>query len=71
MNSTIRRHNDVKLRHFSVTLCPDFGNDKYVILCNFSGRIMSGFEVKEEGTPDEASSPSKEAKKKARSEEKQ
>lgn len=28
-----------------VTLILIVGNDKYIILCNFSGRIMNGFEV--------------------------
>ena len=32
-------------------LCLEAGNDEYIILCNFSGGIMSGFEVKEGGSP--------------------
>ena len=26
-------------------LCLDAANDQYIILCNFSGHVMSGFEV--------------------------
>ena len=29
----------------SIKLCPEVGNDEYVIVCNFGGRRMSGFEV--------------------------
>ena len=29
----------------SIKLCPEVGNDEYIIVCNFGGRRMSGFEV--------------------------
>ena len=29
----------------SVKLCPNAGNDEYIIVCNFGSRRMSGFEV--------------------------
>ena len=29
----------------SINLNPELGNDEYIIVCNFSGRGMSGFEV--------------------------
>ena len=29
----------------SVKLCPNVGNDEYIIVCNFGSRRMSGFEV--------------------------
>ena len=46
INSTIRRHNVVKLRHCVNQVMPiDVGNDDYIILCNFAGRIRSGFEI--------------------------
>ena len=36
----------VKLRHcVNQVLSIDIGNDDYIILCNFGGRIMSGFAV--------------------------
>ena len=28
----------------SIKLCPEVGNDEYIIVCNFGGRRMSGFE---------------------------
>ena len=28
-----------------IKLCPEVGNDKYIVLCNFGGRSMSGFDV--------------------------
>ena len=30
-----------------IKLCVDVGNDKYIILCTFGSRIMSGFEGKQ------------------------
>ena len=33
----------------STKLCPEVGNDKYMVLCNFGGRSMSGFDVIEGG----------------------
>ena len=46
INSTIGRHNVVKLRHcVNQVLSVDIGNDDYIILCNFGGRIMRGFAV--------------------------
>ena len=46
INSTIRRHNVVKLRHYvNQVMLIEVGNDDYIILCNFGGRIKSGFEV--------------------------
>ena len=46
INSTIRRHNLVKLRHcVNQIMSIDVGNDDYIILCNFGGHIMRGFEV--------------------------
>ena len=29
----------------SIKLCPEAGNDEYIVLCNFVGCSMSGFEV--------------------------
>ena len=29
----------------SIKLCLEVGNDEYIIVCNFGGRRMSGFEV--------------------------
>ena len=29
----------------SIKLCPEFGNDGYIIMCNFGGRSMSGVEI--------------------------
>ena len=31
----------------SIMFCLDVGNDECIILCNFGGRIMSGFEILE------------------------
>ena len=46
INSTIRRHNLVKLRHcVNQIMSIDVGNDDYIISCNFGGRVMSGFAV--------------------------
>ena len=46
INSTIRRHNVVNLRHcVNQVMLVDIGNDDYIILCNFGGRVVSGFEV--------------------------
>ena len=28
-----------------IKLCPEVGNDKYIVLCNFGGRSKSGFDV--------------------------
>lgn len=36
----------------STKLCLDAGNNEYVILCNFGGRIISGFKVIEGGAPE-------------------
>ena len=41
----IWRHNTSDYVIVSIKLCLDFGNDDYVILCNFWCRIMSGFDV--------------------------
>ena len=36
----------VKLRHYvNQVMLIEVGNDDYIILCNFGGRIKSGFEV--------------------------
>ena len=35
----------------SIKLCPAVGNDEYIILRNFNGRSMTGFEVKNVGPP--------------------
>ena len=46
-NSTIWRHNDIKLRqyiHQSYGFT-EAGKNEYIILCYFGARIMSGFEV--------------------------
>ena len=51
----------------SIKLCPEVGNDKYIVLCNIGGRSMSGFYVIEGGGGGRASPRSQEAKK-ARSE---
>ena len=46
INSTIRRHNVVKLPHcVNQIMSIDVGNDDYIISCNFGGSIMSGFAV--------------------------
>ena len=46
INSTIRPHNVVKLRHcVNQVISIDVGNDDYIILCNVAGCIMSGFAV--------------------------
>ena len=29
----------------SIKLCAEFGNDGYIIMCNFGARSMSGFEI--------------------------
>ena len=29
----------------TIKLCPEVGNDEYIIVCNFGARGMSGFEV--------------------------
>ena len=29
----------------SIKSCPEFGNDGYIIMCNFGGRGMSGVEI--------------------------
>ena len=29
----------------SINLCPEFGNDGYIIMCNFGGRSMSCVEI--------------------------
>ena len=48
INSTIRRHNLVKLRHcVNQIMSIDVVNDDYIISCNFGGSIMSGFAVVE------------------------
>ena len=46
INSTIRRHNVVKLPHcVNQIMSIDVGNDDYIISCHFGGSIMSGFAV--------------------------
>ena len=45
LNATIRRHNDVILRHCSNNSYPEAVNDEYIVVFNFAGRRMSGFEV--------------------------
>ena len=45
LNATIRRHNDVILRHCSNNSYPEVVNDEYIVVFNFAGRRMSGFEV--------------------------
>ena len=35
----------------SIKLCPDVGNDVYIILCNFGVGTISGFQVKDGGLP--------------------
>ena len=46
INSTIRRHNVVKLPHcVNQIMSIHVGNDDYIISCNFGGSIMSGFAV--------------------------
>ena len=40
----------------SIKFCLDVGNDECIILCNFGGRIMSGFEILE-GDPQSPSPP--------------
>ena len=46
INSTIRRHNVVKLPHcVNQIMSIDVGNDDYISSCNFGGSIMSGLAV--------------------------
>ena len=45
INSTIWRHTNVNNVIVSVKLFLDVGNGKYIILCNFGGHFLSGFEV--------------------------
>ena len=33
----------------SIKLCPEVGNDEYIIVCNFGGRRISAFKVIEGG----------------------
>ena len=40
-----------------IKLCLDVGNDKYIILCTFGSRIMSGFEGKHGGPPKQPPRP--------------
>ena len=41
-----RCHDDVELLHcVNQVIRPDVGINECIILCNFRGRIMSGFEV--------------------------
>ena len=40
----------------SIKSCPEFGNDGYIIMCNFGGRSMSGVEIIGGGGPFEAPS---------------
>ena len=40
-----------------IKLCVDVGNDKYIILCTFGSRIMSGFEGKQGGPPKQPPRP--------------
>ena len=49
----------------SVKLCLDVGNNEYIILCNFDGRSIGGFEVIEGGSrsPINLPPPSREVKK--------
>ena len=50
----------------SIKLCPAVGNDEYIILRNFNGRSMKGFEVKNGGLREQPPTPntrSREAKK--------
>lgn len=51
----------------SIKLCPVVGNNEYIIVCDFVGRRMGGFEVLEGGLVDPHPTPptplSKEAKK--------
>ena len=52
MDSAIkmRRHNEVKLRHYVNKLCLDVDFDEYIIIiCNFGGRIVSNVEVIKRG----------------------
>ena len=35
----------------SIKSCPEFGNDGYIIMCNFGGRSMSGVEITGGGGP--------------------
>ena len=35
-----------------IKLCPEFGNDEYIFLCNLGGRIVSDFKVMEWGLQD-------------------
>ena len=49
----------------SIKLCPEVGSDEYIIVCDFGGRRMSGFEVIE-GTSEAPAGRRKQ--KKARSE---
>ena len=49
INSTIWRQ--ISCPFFvSIMLCLDVGKNKYIILCNFGGRSMSGCEVIEKGS---------------------
>ena len=41
----------------SIKLCPAVGNDEYIILRNFNGRSMSGFQVKNGGLREQPPSP--------------
>ena len=40
-----------------IKLCLGVGNDKYIILCTFGSRIMSGFEGKQVGPPKQPPHP--------------
>ena len=41
----------------SIKLCPAVGNDEYIILRNFNGRSMTGFEVKNGGLREQPPPP--------------
>ena len=43
----VAEFNFQKSSFLSLELCPEVGNDEYLILCNFGGRSMIGFEVME------------------------
>ena len=66
INSTIWRHTNVNNVIVSIKLFLDVGNGKYIILCNFGGHFLSGFEVTEGASevPPPAPSRSQGAKKK-------